>query len=167
MARVQIKLGDIFFAELDKGSKKYFQFIASDLTQLNSDVIRVFKKQYAIDDKPKLSEVVQGEVEFYAHCVTKLGVKLGYWKKVGNIKDIGNTDDILFRNTNDYGSKPGEQVEISQNWYVWKLNDEEFTHVGKLTGKNRKAEIGIVISPDSIVYRMRTGEYDFMYPTFE
>ena len=30
-----------------------------------------------------------------------------------------------------------------------------------------KAEVGIVISPDSIVHRMQTGKYDFVYPDYE
>lgn len=167
MARINTKIGDLFSANLDDKTKKYFQYVSNDLTQLNSDVIRVFKKEYPVDTDPDLSEVVKGEIEFYAHCVTKLGVKLDYWKKVGNIDDVGEIDKILFRNTDDYGSKPGEQIKVSYNWYVWKINDEDFKQVGKLKGENKEAEIGIVVPPDSIVYRMRTGEYDFVYPGYE
>lgn len=167
MARVSTKIGDVFSVNIDTNNKKYFQLVAFDLTQLNSDVIRAFKKVYPINANPDLSEIVNGEVEFYAHCVTKLGLKMGYWESVGNISDVGKTDHILFRDTNDAGSKPGEQIKISQKWYVWKINENDFTRVGKLAGENRKAEIGIVISPDSIVYRMQTGRYDFFYPDFE
>ena len=38
------KIGDVFVVKVDDKSKKYFQYIISDLTQLNSDVIRAFKK---------------------------------------------------------------------------------------------------------------------------
>jgi hypothetical protein len=167
MARANTKIGDVFSVKIDNHSKKYFQYIISDLTQLNSDVIRAFKKVYLIDTNPDLSEIVNGEVEFYAHCVTKLGLKMNYWESVGNIANTGNTTNILFRDTNDYGSKPGEQIKVSNNWYVWKINDNDFTRVGKLEGENRKAEVGIVISPDSIVHRMQTGKYDFVYPDYE
>ncbi|WP_443946601.1 hypothetical protein ACJVDH_05705 [Pedobacter sp. AW1-32] len=167
MARVNTKIGDVFSVKIDGDNKRYFQYIISDLTQLNSDVIRVFKKKYPLNANPALSEIVEGEVEFYAHCVTKLGLKMGYWESVGNIGETGNTTSILFRDTNDYGSKPGEQIKISHKWYVWRVNDNAFTRVGKLEGENRKAEIGIVISPDSLVYRIQTGEYDFVYPEFE
>jgi hypothetical protein len=92
---------------------------------------------------------------------------MNYWESVGNIANTGNTTNILFRDTNDYGSKPGEQIKVSNNWYVWKINDNDFTRVGKLEGENRKAEVGIVISPDSIVHRMQTGKYDFVYPDYE
>ena len=167
MARANTKIGDVFSVKVGESKRKYFQLIAFDLRQLNSDVIKVFKKVYPINSNPDLSEIVNGEVEFYAHCVTKLGLKMGYWEGVGNIANTGNTTSILFRDTNDYGSKPGEQIKISHKWYVWKINDNDFTRVGKLEGENRKAEIGIVINPNSIVHRMQTGKYDFVYPEFE
>ena len=108
--RVVTKIGDVFCVKIDENSKKYLQLIAFDLRQLNSDVIRAFKTEYPIDEQPDLSEIVSGEVEFYAHCVTKWGVKLGYWEKAGKISDIGPLDHILFRNTNDVGER---DIEIS------------------------------------------------------
>lgn len=161
MARTNTKIGDVFSVKIDDSIKKYFQYIVSDLTQLNSDVIRAFKKVYPISANPDLSEIVNGEVEFYAHCVTKLGLKMGFWESVGNISDVGNFDYVLFRSSGDNPKK-----RISQNWWVWKINEEQ-KPVGKLTGENRNAEIGSVIPPDSIVYRMQTGKYDFVYPEFE
>jgi hypothetical protein len=168
MKRVSTKIGDVFFVKIDENSKKYFQLIAFDLTQLNSDVIRAFKTVYPIDANPDLSEIVNGDVEFYAHCVTKWGVKLGFWEKTGNTPTVGKLSHILFRDTNDYGCKIGEEaVKISDKWYVWHINDANFTRVGKLVGENRKAELGLVINPESIVHRLRTGEYDIFYPDFE
>ncbi len=167
MARVSTKIGDVFSTKIDENSKKYFQLITFDLTQLNSDVIRAFKKVYPIDANPDLSEIINGEVEFYAHCVTKWGLKMNLWEKVGNTVEVGNTTHILFRGTNDYGELVGgEPIKMSEKWYVWNIN-EKFKDVGKLTGENRKAEIGVVINPASIVHRIRTGKYDFFYPDFE
>jgi len=167
MARVITKIGDVFSVIIDEHTRKYFQYVANDLTQLNSDVIRAFKTKYSIDAAPDLLEIAKGEVEFYAHCVTKWGVKRGLWQKVGNYKDVG-TVDVYFRGTNDYGHKLGEEpIKISHNWYIWKINDTQFTKVGKLEGGNRNAEIGLVINPESIVHRIRTGEYDFKaYPGY-
>jgi len=163
MTRINTKVGDVFSVKIDDKSKKYLQYIVSDLTQLNSDVIRSFKDVYPIESIPDLSEVVKGEVEFYAHCVTKWGVKLGYWEKVGNIVEVGNIDHILFRDSNDYGNP---KIKISNDWWIWKINGEQ-RYVGKLDSKNQKAEIGLVINPESIVHRIRTGEYDFKtYPDY-
>ena len=163
MAKANTKIGDVFSVKIDDSSKKYFQYIISDLTQLNSDVIRAFKKVYPINTNPDLSEIVNGEVEFYAHCVTKLGIKMGYWEKIANVSNVGEINHILFRDTADYGNP---QIKISQDWWVWKINEEQ-RRVGTLVGENQKAEIGLVINPESIVYRMRTGEYDFKaYPSY-
>lgn len=168
MKRKNTKIGDIFAVKLDNGSKKYFQLIAFDLIQLNSDVIRVFKKSYSVNDDIDLLEIINDEVDFYAHCVTKLGVKMGLWEVIGNVSEIGDISNIVFRNTNDYGAKVNEEkIKISEKWYIWHINDEDFTRVGKLEGENRKAEIGVVINPYSIVERIKTGKYDFVYPEFE
>lgn len=169
MKRVIIKKGDFFSVKIDETSKRYFQYITNDLKQLNSDVIRVFKKIYPIDENPDLSEIIKDEIFFYAHCVVKFGTKLGYWEKAGNVADVGNFDHILFRDTNDYGTSKGKvPIKISSNWYVWRINDFVSEKVGKLEGENRKAEIGMVINPASIVYRIKNGVYDFpFYPDFE
>jgi hypothetical protein len=163
MARKNTTIGDIFSVQTSTDTKKYMQYVANDLTMLNSDVIRAFKKQYPIESNPNLSEIVNDEVEFYAHCVTQWGIKLGFWKKIGNIAEVGDLKDVIFRDSSDYGNP---QVKISENWWVWSVNKEQRS-VGRLEGVNRTAEIGIVFDAESIVERMKTGEYGGFYPSFE
>ncbi|CAA7386071.1 hypothetical protein [Chryseobacterium fistulae] len=166
--RVHTKIGDVFSVKIDEGNRKYFQLIAYDLTQLNSDVIRVFKKKYHVDENPDLSKVIKGEVDFHAHCVTKFGIKLDLWEKIGNSPNIDSISNVLFRDTNDYGSGPNEEpVKISHNWFIWHINDETFTRVGKLQGENRKAEVGVIMPPFAIIERIKTGKFNFVYPNFE
>lgn len=161
--RGNTKIGDVFVVNIDDHAKKYFQYIVSDFTQLNSDVIRAFKEVYTIDANPELSKIVNGEVEFYAHCVTKWGVKLGFWERVGNINEVGTFNHILFRDSRDYG-KP--EIEVSEDWWVWKINEPQIP-VGKLTGENQKAEVGLVVTPGDIVTRIKTGQYGFKgYPGY-
>ena len=170
MPRVNTKIGDVFSVRVDENSKKYFQLIAFDLYQLNSEVISAFKKVYPIDANPSPPEIVKGEVEFYAHCETKLGTKMRLWEKVGNIADVGKANHILFRDTSDYGYKRGEEpVKISEKWYVWRLGDLHPVRVGRLEGENRKAEIGLIFNPLTIVARIKTGKYlnHNVYPGFE
>ena len=100
-------------------------------------------------------------MDFCAHVFLRIGLKHGYWKKIGNAPEIGNLD-TLFRDSHDYGNP---SIKVSKNWHVWKAN-QPFADVGELTGSNRDAEIGVVIPPDSIVHRMRTGQYDFVYPQY-
>jgi len=166
MKRTTIKLGDIFVVKLDD-CQKYFQYIADDISMLNSNVIQAFIEKYPLGVSLDFKEVINGEVEFYAHTSLRLGVKMGLWEKVGNNSNRGSTSQILFRDTKDYGIVRGEKpVQISSKWQVWKIN-EEFHYVGKLQGENRNAEIGIVKSPAGIVHRMKTGEYFESYPGFE
>ncbi len=154
------KIGDIFSVEIGPAEKKYFQLIAFDLTQLNSDVIRVFRRIYSEDSNPDFLEVVKGDVEFYAHCVTRLGLKMKFWKREYNVSDVGDYTNILFRSSGD-----SPEAKTSKNWWVWKINQSQ-QFVGELKGENRMAEIGSVMPPDSIVCRIRTGNYDFAYPDF-
>ena len=167
MARVNTKVGDVFSVKIDENHKKYFQLIAFDLTQLNSDVIRAFKTIYDINANPNLLEIIEDETEFYTHCVTKFGIKLSLWEKAGNILDVGDIEKVLFRGSKDSGSKVGEQIKISTNWYVWRINDADFTRVGKLEGDNRKAEIGVVVNPYDVLERIKTGKFNFFYPGFD
>jgi hypothetical protein len=167
MKKISVRVGDVFAVVLNETSQKYFQYIANDRTQLNSDVIRVFEEAYPIADDIDLSQMVKGKVEFYAHVMIKWGIKMDLWDKVGNVKEVGPLD-FYFRMTDDYGRKAGEEpVRISHNWYIWKPNDPEFTFVGTLKGEHRNAHWGVVVNPVSIVGRIRTGQYNMAMPGFE
>ena len=91
--RIVTKIGDIFCVELGNGYKSYFQYIANDMTQLNSSVIRAFVGRYPMDYKPDMDELVKSEVAFYAHTIIKSGVQEDvfhkYGKKLGKVKIWG------------------------------------------------------------------------------
>jgi hypothetical protein len=160
--RIRVKIGDVFAADIGEGQRKLFQYVGRELTQLNSDVIRVFETIYSTGETPDLETAVKDQIQFYAHCFINFGVKLGYWERIGNMQEVGDLN-ILFRHSGDHGDK----IPISEDWWVWKPNDERMTRVGILKGGNRKAEIGIVFTRGDIVHRMRTGQYPISYPDFE
>lgn len=85
---------------------------------------------------------------------------MGIWEKVGNIGDPLN-DNALFCCSNDSGSKPGEQVEISSNWRVWRIGDNDYTRVERLEGEMRRVDIGVIVTPLDILTRLQTGKYNF------
>ena len=151
--RVVTKVGDVFCANIDGKYKRYLQYIVSDLTQLNSDVVRVFKEKYPIDAEPKLDEVVKGEVEFYAHCVVSGGVKRGLWEKVGKCADVGDVENIIFKRKGDY-TRP----DIQNDWSVWRIN-KDFLYVGILEGEFKHSYIGLVFTPEDVFYKMKNGAY--------
>ncbi len=76
------RIGDVFVVTLDEHHKKYLQYIAAnDWSDLGSDVVRAFEKLYAMNEDPSLSEIVRGEIQFYAHCVGEGGIKLWILQK--------------------------------------------------------------------------------------
>jgi hypothetical protein len=160
MLRIRTKIGDVFSVPLEGLGKKYFQYIANDLTQLNSDVIRAFVKTYPTDSSLDLREAVKGDVDFYAHVVIKWGIKMNLWQKVGNVS-YSERLDVLFRSSRDYGKR----IETSHDWRIWRIN-EKSQNIGKLEGDYRNAEIGIAVSPPDVVERMKTGKYEFVYPGY-
>ena len=141
MGKQRVRIGDGFCAQLEIG-KRYLQYVANDQTQLNSDVIRVFRTHYPIDANPDLKNVVKDKVDFYAHVFLGFARKLKCWDRVGNVTDVGRVE-ALFRDSPDYGNP---QIQVSHNWWVCRINEPQ-TPVGELRGANRQAEIGIVISP--------------------
>src|SRR3989338_10410086 len=157
---IRPKVGDIFEVLLKNGTKGYVQYIGNDITQLNSDVVRIFKKRYSSDVTPSLEEIVKGEIEFYAHVVgVEVGEEDGSWKRIGNSKELGDPKAPFFRDSRDFGNK----VKISERWSVWHMN-EEMIYVGKLDVENVRADIGYVTWPQKVIERMQTGKYSDSYP---
>lgn len=154
-------VGDVFEVRLDTSSKHFFQYVADDATQLNSHVVRVFRQAYGANESPDLSGVIRGEVDFHAHVLLGIGIKQQLWRKVGHVlppRDV----DVLFRDTNDYGNP---SIKVSNNWYVWRVNGP-FERIGTMSAEYEGAEVGVVVPPDSLLCRMRSGRYDFVYPDY-
>lgn len=154
-------VGDVFEVQLDTSSRRYLQYIADDATQLHSNVVRVFRESYRIDEPHDIRRAVSGEVDFYVHVLLPIGLKLKAWSKCGNApppKDF----DVLFRDSSDYGNP---KIKTSCNWFVWKIGGPHQV-IGVLTPKYQRADIGIVVRPASVIHRMQTGKYDFVYPEY-
>jgi hypothetical protein len=158
MGKRKLKIGDIFIVDLGNNQIRYFQYISNDETQLNSNVIRVFKENYNNCIPHILKEVTNGKVDFYAHCVIDWGIKLGYWMWVENLKYEGDDSGIYFKScSNDLKSNK------SFNWWIWKINEPQI-FVGDLIKDFKEYEIGSIIPPDSIVHKIKKGNFDFFYP---
>ena len=162
--RIVTKIGNVFCAEIDGKYKCFFQYIMNDLVQLNSSVIRVFKRRYPMNYKPDMEEIVNDEVLFYAHTILYAGIIYNAWYKVGKSMNLGEEEcrKVLFGSTFDYimDSKGNmEYVDPMENWRVWHIGEEQF-HIGKLPKKYiDEIETGGVYPYTSIVDRMRYGFY--------
>lgn len=124
------------------------------MTMLNSSVIRVFKKHYSMDYIPNMDEIVQDEVYFYAHTVLSWGIRGELWYKVGKNADVGDVNNIMFRETEDFGVS----CINSSRWYVWHIG-EPISYIGRLTKETRKIDIGLVWSNANIIAKIKTGKF--------
>lgn len=165
------KIGDVFEAVLHNNQKGYLQYIGNDLTQLNSDVIRVFKKRYPAEANPSLEEVLSEEVNFYSHVTgVEFGEKDGVWRKVGNSANLGDLKLAFFRDAADELEKRenGEwgMPKVSRTWKLWRMN-EPMRLVDQLEGENIKAYIGLITQPKFVIQQMQTGEWPGFYPSYK
>ncbi len=166
--RLKTKIGDIFSIPISETEKKYMQLIVFDLLQLNSDVVRIFKKKYILEENPELESVIKDDILTYVHCSTDFGLKLNLWKKEGESIEVGNPYNIIFKTADDYGRKEGDEaIKTSHNWHIWKIGDEKFTKVERLKEEFRNAYVGLVINPLGIVEIAKGNKYPLNYPDFE
>ncbi len=163
--RIVIKIGNIFCAEICGKYKSYFQYIANDMTQLNSSVIRVFKRRYPLDANPKMEDVVSDEVCFYAHAVLRWGIELGIWSKVGKSMNIGQDEleKVWFGQAMDtYWDKEAWNwisCPPSENLKIWHINQKSIW-IGLIKeNEHYYVEYGAVVPAISIVERFQYGHY--------
>ena len=157
--RIVTKIGDVFCVEVEGRYKAFFQYIANDMTQLNSSVIRVFKRKYPMDYDPIIEEIVKDKVMFHAHTVLKFGIQEGVWYKVGKSNELG-LDELsriyfaMFINDDE----PVCEI-MSLDWGIWHLGGN-VTNIGKLSDEMRKqVEYGLVVPWPKVINRIKTGHY--------
>ena len=169
--RIITKIGDIFCVEIDGKYKCYFQYICSDISQLNSSVIRMFRTRYPLDYMPDINNIVKDEVQFYAHTILRPGIADGIWIKVGKSNDIGNDTykTILFGycNSNIFINTELHIVNPLENWMIWHI-DEPLQRV-RLLSPQQKEELtdGSVVPYSYILDRIKYGYYKNTNPMYD
>jgi hypothetical protein len=151
---MRIKLGDVFEVAFADGSRKFLQYVADDMTQLNSEVVRVFKHRYLAGEDVSVDAIARSEVEFHTHASARVGTKLGVWTRIGNAAIVQPVSPS-FRISRDMGI-PG--ITFSQRWSVWCIN-EPLRYVGALDDTTRQFEEGFVYPPIDVARRMDCGKY--------
>lgn len=148
------KIGDVYFIPT---LRRYFQLVAFDRTQLNSDVIAVFNYE---GDTKEIESIVDSGVEFFTHTSVNPGVKQGLWRKVGK-SDTVDYSKAQFKDAY-FGDSPPEvesyEVDSYHSWVVWGVN-EEWQHIGSNIKNYSNAELGHVFAPANIVSRIQNGRY--------
>ena len=164
--RIVTKIGNVFCVEIDSEKKAYFQYIANDMSMLNSSVIRAFKTHYPIDANPKIDQIVSDDVAFYAHTVLRAGIQFNAWYKVGTSKEIDEetVSNVIFGFPSIYviNSRKNEETRNPlSNWYIWKIN-MDLIRVGKLPKEYWDiVEPGAVEPYVEIISRIKFGYYRY------
>ena len=151
--RIVTKIGDIFRVDLDDNKKRFFQYVAIDESMLGGSVIRVFKRMYDIDAEPSFGEIVNDSVDFYTHTSLKIGILEGYWKKIGRIANIGDTENIFFRSV---GELDASKLKKSRHWLVWKVNCER-QDIGEMKEIYKKYDLGSIFPSIWVLNKIKTG----------
>jgi len=164
--RIVTKIVDVFCAEIEGKFKCFFQYVANDLSQMNSSVIRVFKRRYPMEYKPVVDDIVKDEVAFYAHTILKFGIEFGAWCKIGKSANIGEEalSEVIFGCAQDSKFISVTKVEIVDpltNWFIWNINGPDI-NIGKLPKRYHDIlEVGSVKSYLDILHRMKYGYYSY------
>ncbi len=146
--RVIVKPGDIFYVTIKGKYRRYFQYIVRDRNCFNADLIRVFKRQYDVDETPEEEAIVNDEVAFYTHTFIGNGVKLGYWDRYGKkqLPENLHLQGVLF----GYFT---ERTPLG-SWAIYSANgpmDEDTKWPGK------PVEAGELLPYNIILERLETG----------
>jgi len=166
--RVVTKIGDIFRVEFPDNTKAYFQYIAKDMTQLNSSVIRAFYTHYPIDQDVKIEEIVKDRVDFYAHTILRAGIDFDNWYKIGKSSDIGENElyKIIFCNSSTAYKLYTDGIEFPRaspfyKWCIWTINNEMIKVVDTPYHIKGMIEQGSVEPHIEIFQRMWQGYYKY------
>lgn len=160
---IRIKKGDVFKVNLADGTIRFFQFIGKDLSELNGDVIAIFKTHYTEENiSPDI--IVSDVIECFMHTSVRAGVKLELWDRVFSLP-TRIKGDIVFRTSQDIGMHP-RQHSVSHHWVVWSMNKER-RYVGTLPVEYYNADLGGIYAPKHVISRLETGLIpDKFYPSF-
>lgn len=161
---IRIVKGNIFKVKLNDESIRFFQFIGKDQSELNGDVIAIFKKHYTNESiTPEM--VVDDSFDCFMHTSVLAGVKLGLWERVFSSPVRIIEKDVLFRSSLDYGLYPGQHF-ISHRWVIWSMNDQRH-YVGTLPKDYYNVSLGGIYAPKHVISRLETGkEPALFYPDY-
>lgn len=160
--RVTINTGDIFRVDLDNGKSRFLQYVMLDPSEMNSEVVRIFKYESKQTEEAELKDVVKSGVDFYVHVVVKLGIQLGIWTKVGNLPIENGFEPPRFRDVTpitDFIVNGQVQYCETDAWVAWQAGQEfeDRKTIGKLNERTEKYYLGGIISPYNILKWMKEG----------
>ena len=140
------KVGDIFEFVINSDEKRYLQYIISDMSQLNSDVVRVFKRKYPLTEKPSLQIILEDDILCYFHCDSKAGIIKNKWSLYGNDPNVGVIKNVFFRTP----LNPKNMHDpTTVGWIVWPINGEK-KYIELLNNEQKLYGLGYIFPVDLV-----------------
>jgi hypothetical protein len=167
--RVVTKVGYVYRTKDTSKGHRYFQLVAIDAANLNSDVIAVFTSVNPTQSED-YDQIAQSPIEFYMHTTTSQGVHQGLWEKVGKAPVHVDITKLAFKFYRDQDAiNHSKQVAESTGdpkfnptfpepfWNVWSASDTEFHSVSGDEGLRFPAEWGAIRAADQVIDRIENG----------
>ncbi len=108
-------IGELY--ESKRSSSPYtIQLVARDSTQLNSDVIAVWK--HSAEDL----DISRTTPDIFLHTNVLAGEGLGYWKKVAKQEPVDFSLATFKQADIDYLADDVEEEHEAKRWHTWKVN---------------------------------------------
>lgn len=147
------------FSIVRNNQKRFFQYIGKDSSQLYSDIIYFFEREYAINENPSVAEILNDSHEYVLHTTISLGKKLCRWQYVGKGK-TQSIKDVVFatKHSNPLSFKIGEPLD--GGWRIWKANEDAVIVPSR---PNIKLTNGAVFSPYHIEEILFDTGFDDLY----
>ncbi len=157
MKKINIQQGDIYEVPLGNGMKTFLQFVYSDEHNLGGHLVRIF--DYEIDEKQNVNieNLYKCRIRFFEYTVVDLGVELGFWYKIGNMKIEDNFEEPLFKYCGDH-----QDVEKSYNWYL--VKGDKTTKIGELPTEYKNLSDTSIKPPKTLIYKLLTSNYNYRVP---
>ena len=147
------------FSIVRNNQKRFFQYIGKDSSQLYSDIIYFFEREYAINENPSVAEILNDYHEYVLHTTISLGKKLCRWQYVEKGK-TQSIKDVVFatKHSNPLSFKIGDPLD--GGWRIWKANEDA---VIVPIRPNIKLTNGAVFSPYHIEEILFDAGFDDLY----
>ena len=148
------------FCTVRNNQKRFFQYVGSDLSQLNSDVIGIFRRNYTHNEFPNVARFLDDTYEYVLHTTISLGKRMCGWEYLGETSEPHKIDDVLFvtQHSHPLFYRVGEPID--GGWRIWKMNEDaaviSYHPNGKLTN-------GMVFPPYSIEELLFDTGFDEFY----
>ena len=149
-----VKVGEVYSTSQNSDQLYVLQFVTRDTTQLNSDVVAIWKmstetwQSYSCDTLP--------EPDLFLHTTVLAGIRQSLWHKIGNA-EIVDFHKVKFKSdAQDSLDVDDSDERESRIWHVWKIG-KKWKTVKKALFDDESIYPGAAFPPETVDYIVKHG----------